>query len=94
MLSIRVDCKVTDGYFPSTSGNSSSALIDLMGLNASANTAPSNPEPSSLQSLAQNMGISLLDDELVSLGKHKKTHLALKHKGRLLGLTAFGKAKK
>lgn len=37
-----------------------------MGLNASA-----NPEPSSLHALTQNMGISLLDDELMSLGKHK-----------------------
>lgn len=43
-----------------------------MGLNASVSTAPSNPEASSLQSLTQNMGISLLDDELMSLGKHKK----------------------
>lgn len=49
-------------------GSNSSALVDLMGLNASASTAPSNPEPSSLQSLSQNMGISLLDDELMSLG--------------------------
>lgn len=51
----------------SKSGSSSSALVDLMGLNTSA-----NPEPSSLQTLTQNMGISLLDDELMSLGKHKK----------------------
>ncbi|XP_074484981.1 ADP-ribosylation factor-binding protein GGA1-like isoform X2 [Sebastes fasciatus] len=51
---------------PSQPGSSSSALVDLMGLNA--NTAPSDPEPSSLQSLTQNMGISLLDDELMSLG--------------------------
>lgn len=57
-------------FFRSKSGSSSSALVDLMGLNA--NTAPSDPEPSSLQSLTQNMGISLLDDELMSLGKHKK----------------------
>ncbi|XP_034058273.1 ADP-ribosylation factor-binding protein GGA1 isoform X1 [Gymnodraco acuticeps] len=49
-------------------GGSSSALVDLMGLNASANTAPSDPEPLSLQTLIQNMGISLLDDELMSLG--------------------------
>ncbi|KAL3067374.1 hypothetical protein OYC64_017166 [Pagothenia borchgrevinki] len=49
-------------------GGSSSALVDLMGLNASANTAPSDPEPLSLQTLTQNMGISLLDDELMSLG--------------------------
>ncbi|XP_075946733.1 ADP-ribosylation factor-binding protein GGA1-like [Anarhichas minor] len=48
---------------PSQPGSSSSALVDLMGLNASANTGPS-----SLQSLTQNMGISLLDDELMSLG--------------------------
>ncbi|XP_034390122.1 ADP-ribosylation factor-binding protein GGA1-like isoform X2 [Cyclopterus lumpus] len=53
---------------PSQPGSSSSALVDLMGLNASANTTPSNPEPSSLQTLTQNMGISLLDDELMSLG--------------------------
>ncbi|KAM9363850.1 ADP-ribosylation factor-binding protein GGA1-like isoform 1-T1 [Symphorus nematophorus] len=53
---------------PSQKGGSSSALVDLMGLNASANTAPSNPDPSSLQTLTQNMGISLLDDELMSLG--------------------------
>ncbi|KAM7009000.1 ADP-ribosylation factor-binding protein GGA1-like isoform 2-T2 [Tautogolabrus adspersus] len=48
--------------------SSSSALVDLMGLNASANTEASIPEPSSLQTLTQNMGISLLDDELMSLG--------------------------
>uniref|UniRef100_A0A671XIZ6 Golgi-associated, gamma adaptin ear containing, ARF binding protein 1 n=1 Tax=Sparus aurata TaxID=8175 RepID=A0A671XIZ6_SPAAU len=53
---------------PPAPGSSSSALVDLMGLNASANTAPSNPEPSSLQTLTQSMGISLLDDELMSLG--------------------------
>ncbi|KAG8015117.1 ADP-ribosylation factor-binding protein GGA1 [Nibea albiflora] len=46
----------------------SSALVDLMGLNASANTAPSHPEPSNLETLTQNIGISLLDDELMSLG--------------------------
>uniref|UniRef100_A0A8D3EB67 ADP-ribosylation factor-binding protein GGA1-like n=1 Tax=Scophthalmus maximus TaxID=52904 RepID=A0A8D3EB67_SCOMX len=32
-----------------------------------------NPEPSSLQSLTQSMGISLLDDELMSLGKHNSS---------------------
>ncbi|XP_042341884.1 ADP-ribosylation factor-binding protein GGA1-like [Plectropomus leopardus] len=53
---------------PSQTGSSSSALVDLMGLNATANSAPSHPEPSSLQTLTQNMGISLLDDELMSLG--------------------------
>uniref|UniRef100_A0A8D3C3Z2 Golgi-associated, gamma adaptin ear containing, ARF binding protein 1 n=1 Tax=Scophthalmus maximus TaxID=52904 RepID=A0A8D3C3Z2_SCOMX len=49
-------------------GSSNSALVDLMGLNAAA-----NPEPSSLQSLTQSMGISLLDDELMSLGKHNSS---------------------
>ncbi|KAG7485991.1 ADP-ribosylation factor-binding protein GGA1-like [Solea senegalensis] len=54
---------------PSQPGStSSSALVDLMGLNTSANTAPSDPEPSNLQSLTQNTGINLLDDELMSLG--------------------------
>ncbi|KAE8300952.1 ADP-ribosylation factor-binding protein [Larimichthys crocea] len=52
----------------SEAGSSSSALVDLMGLNASANTAPSHPEPSNLETLTQNIGISLLDDELMSLG--------------------------
>uniref|UniRef100_A0A8C4H3X7 ADP-ribosylation factor-binding protein GGA1 n=1 Tax=Dicentrarchus labrax TaxID=13489 RepID=A0A8C4H3X7_DICLA len=56
---------------PSQPDSSSSALVDLMGLNASDNTAPSNAEPSSLQTLTQNMGISLLDDELMSLGNLK-----------------------
>uniref|UniRef100_A0A8C2WK74 Golgi-associated, gamma adaptin ear containing, ARF binding protein 1 n=1 Tax=Cyclopterus lumpus TaxID=8103 RepID=A0A8C2WK74_CYCLU len=58
-----------DGITLPSQPGSSSALVDLMGLNASANTTPSNPEPSSLQTLTQNMGISLLDDELMSLGK-------------------------
>ncbi|XP_032397002.1 ADP-ribosylation factor-binding protein GGA1 isoform X1 [Etheostoma spectabile] len=48
---------------PSQPGSSSSALVDLMGLNSSVNTAHS-----SLQTLTHNMGISLLDDELMSLG--------------------------
>ncbi|XP_039669045.1 ADP-ribosylation factor-binding protein GGA1-like isoform X2 [Perca fluviatilis] len=62
------DYKITDGFPLSKSGSSSSALVDLMGLNSSVNTAPSSPEPSSLQTLTHNMGISLLDDELMSLG--------------------------
>lgn len=49
-----------------------SALVDLMGLSTSASTAPSSCEGSGLQSLTQNAGISLLDDELASLGKHKE----------------------
>lgn len=77
----------TTRCFLSKSGGSSSALVDLMGLNTSASTAPSNPEASSLQNLAQNTGVSLLDDELVSLGEHKKTQLACKSKGRLLRWT-------
>nr|XP_046260551.1 ADP-ribosylation factor-binding protein GGA1-like [Scatophagus argus] len=52
----------------SQTGGSSSALVDLMGLNASASTGPSNLELSNLQTLTQSMGISLLDDELMSLG--------------------------
>lgn len=39
-----------------------SALVDLMGLNPSAGAAPSEGH-------AQNAGVSLLDDELASLGK-------------------------
>ncbi|XP_022060966.2 ADP-ribosylation factor-binding protein GGA1-like [Acanthochromis polyacanthus] len=62
--------KVTkdDITVPSQPGSSSSALVDLTGLNISADAAPSNPETSSLQTLTQNMGMSLLDDELMSLG--------------------------
>ncbi|XP_069561045.1 ADP-ribosylation factor-binding protein GGA1-like [Brachyistius frenatus] len=49
-------------------GSSSSALVDLTGINVTVNSAPSKPESSSLQALTQNMGMSLLDDELMSLG--------------------------
>lgn len=56
----------------SKSGSSGSALLDLMELNASANSS----EPSGPQNLTQNTGISLLDDELMSLGKHKNPHSA------------------
>lgn len=52
----------------SQAGGSSSALVDLTGINISADSAPSNPETSSLQTLTHNMGVSLLDDELMSLG--------------------------
>uniref|UniRef100_A0A8C2WSH4 Golgi-associated, gamma adaptin ear containing, ARF binding protein 1 n=1 Tax=Cyclopterus lumpus TaxID=8103 RepID=A0A8C2WSH4_CYCLU len=62
-----------DGITLPSQPGSSSALVDLMGLNASANTTPSNPEPSSLQTLTQNMGISLLDDELMSLDAFQLT---------------------
>ncbi|XP_050926765.1 ADP-ribosylation factor-binding protein GGA1 [Lates calcarifer] len=57
-----------DGDSHALTTSNSSALVDLMGLNASANTALSNPESSSLQTLTQSMGINLLDDELMSLG--------------------------
>uniref|UniRef100_A0A665VR00 Golgi-associated, gamma adaptin ear containing, ARF binding protein 1 n=2 Tax=Echeneis naucrates TaxID=173247 RepID=A0A665VR00_ECHNA len=49
---------------PSQPGSSSSALVDLMELNTSPNTTAASTEPSGLQSV----GISLLDDELMSLG--------------------------
>uniref|UniRef100_A0A3P8TIS1 Golgi-associated, gamma adaptin ear containing, ARF binding protein 1 n=1 Tax=Amphiprion percula TaxID=161767 RepID=A0A3P8TIS1_AMPPE len=51
---------------PSQPG-SSSALVDLTGISISADAAPSNPETSNLQTLTQNLGVSLLDDELMSL---------------------------
>ncbi|XP_014864147.1 PREDICTED: ADP-ribosylation factor-binding protein GGA1-like [Poecilia mexicana] len=47
----------------SKSGGSSSALLDLTGLNISENTEPSDP-----QAAPQSLGLSLLDDELMSLG--------------------------
>uniref|UniRef100_A0A8C6SD76 Golgi-associated, gamma adaptin ear containing, ARF binding protein 1 n=1 Tax=Neogobius melanostomus TaxID=47308 RepID=A0A8C6SD76_9GOBI len=48
--------------------NSNSALLDLMGINPLAESEPSNTEPFSLETPTQNMSISLLDDELMSLG--------------------------
>ncbi|XP_072319929.1 ADP-ribosylation factor-binding protein GGA1-like isoform X2 [Eucyclogobius newberryi] len=48
--------------------NSHSALLDLAGINPLVDSAPSSTNPSSLETLTQNMGISLLDDELMSLG--------------------------
>lgn len=48
--------------------NSNSALVDLAGINPLAETDPSNNEPSIVESLTHNMSISLLDDELMSLG--------------------------
>uniref|UniRef100_A0A8C6WGA9 Golgi-associated, gamma adaptin ear containing, ARF binding protein 1 n=1 Tax=Neogobius melanostomus TaxID=47308 RepID=A0A8C6WGA9_9GOBI len=50
--------------------NSNSALLDLMGINPLAESEPSNTEPFSLETPTQNMSISLLDDELMSLGKN------------------------
>ncbi|CAL9700742.1 unnamed protein product [Knipowitschia caucasica] len=51
---------------PEVSGNGISALLDLAGINPVTDSSPSSTEPSSLET--QNMGISLLDDELMSLG--------------------------
>lgn len=48
--------------------NSNSALLDLAGINPLSESEPSNTELSSLENLTQNMSISLLDDELMSLG--------------------------
>ncbi|XP_061578894.1 ADP-ribosylation factor-binding protein GGA1-like isoform X2 [Cololabis saira] len=50
------------------SDSSSSALVDLAGLNISIKTQNSKPESFDLQMLSQNVGFSLLDDELMSLG--------------------------
>ncbi|XP_038163250.1 ADP-ribosylation factor-binding protein GGA1-like [Cyprinodon tularosa] len=47
----------------SKSGGSSSALVDLTGLNILEKTEPSKSLPG-----AENLGLSLLDDELMSLG--------------------------
>uniref|UniRef100_A0A147A1Q6 ADP-ribosylation factor-binding protein GGA1 n=1 Tax=Fundulus heteroclitus TaxID=8078 RepID=A0A147A1Q6_FUNHE len=47
----------------SKAGGGSSALLDLTGLDVSDKTKPSNP-----QAAPQNLGLSLLDDELMSLG--------------------------
>lgn len=74
-----------------------SALVDLMGLNTSASTAPSNSEGSSLRPLTQNTGISLLDDELAPLGKNKvkkEKQLACKYKCRRASSLQAKKKKK
>uniref|UniRef100_A0A672ZPT5 Golgi-associated, gamma adaptin ear containing, ARF binding protein 1 n=1 Tax=Sphaeramia orbicularis TaxID=375764 RepID=A0A672ZPT5_9TELE len=71
-----------DGITTPSQPGSSSALLDLTGINTSASVAASSSEPSSLQALTQNMGISLLDDELMSLGKHSSlltNHLVYAH---------------
>ncbi|KAM9792607.1 ADP-ribosylation factor-binding protein GGA1-like [Neosynchiropus ocellatus] len=63
-----VEGEVVSNDSVAASGRSSSALVDLEGLSTSASVAPSDREASSLQSLTQNAGISLLDDELMMLG--------------------------
>uniref|UniRef100_A0A1A7WE35 Golgi associated, gamma adaptin ear containing, ARF binding protein 1 n=2 Tax=Iconisemion striatum TaxID=60296 RepID=A0A1A7WE35_9TELE len=52
----------------SKSGGSNSALVDLEGLYVSAQTEPSSSDFSGSRVLAQNVGLSFLDDELMSLG--------------------------
>ncbi|KAK7913557.1 hypothetical protein WMY93_013768 [Mugilogobius chulae] len=48
--------------------NSNSALLDLAGINPLTDSPQSGTDPSNLETLNQNIGISLLDDELMSLG--------------------------
>ncbi|KAM9473498.1 ADP-ribosylation factor-binding protein GGA1-like [Salvelinus alpinus] len=54
---------------------SSAALLDLSGLDTSSPSYPELPTPTdSLNAPSQEMGISLLDDELMSLGLSEGTH--------------------
>ncbi|KAM4603825.1 ADP-ribosylation factor-binding protein GGA1-like isoform 1-T1 [Polymixia lowei] len=53
---------------PSLPGSSSNALLDLTGLDTSTKATNSNPDTPS-----QEMGVSLLDDELMSLGLNEST---------------------
>lgn len=53
---------------PYLSTGSSTALLDLTGLDTSPTGLPSYPDTPSLQTPSQELGISLLDDELMSLG--------------------------
>ncbi|MEQ2174342.1 hypothetical protein GOODEAATRI_007035 [Goodea atripinnis] len=55
----------------SKSGGSSSALLDLTGLNVSEKTEPFNP-----LAAPQNLGLSLLDDELMSLDLQAKSEVS------------------
>lgn len=59
----------TDVFYLST--GSSTALLDLTGLDTSPTGLPSYPDTPSLQTPSQELGISLLDDELMSLGKQQ-----------------------
>ncbi|XP_045069190.1 ADP-ribosylation factor-binding protein GGA1-like [Coregonus clupeaformis] len=52
---------------------SSTALLDLTGLDTSPTGLPSYPDTPSLQTPSQELGISLLDDELMSLGLNDVT---------------------
>uniref|UniRef100_A0A674D4I9 Golgi-associated, gamma adaptin ear containing, ARF binding protein 1 n=1 Tax=Salmo trutta TaxID=8032 RepID=A0A674D4I9_SALTR len=51
----------------------STALLDLTGLDTSPTGLPSYPDTPSLQTPSQELGISLLDDELMSLGLNDVT---------------------
>uniref|UniRef100_A0A4W5MSK5 Golgi-associated, gamma adaptin ear containing, ARF binding protein 1 n=1 Tax=Hucho hucho TaxID=62062 RepID=A0A4W5MSK5_9TELE len=51
----------------------STALLDLTGLDTSPTVLPSYPDTPSLQTPSQELGISLLDDELMSLGLNDVT---------------------
>uniref|UniRef100_A0A3B5M8U6 Uncharacterized protein n=1 Tax=Xiphophorus couchianus TaxID=32473 RepID=A0A3B5M8U6_9TELE len=62
-----------DGTSLASQQGGSSALLDLTGLNISENTEPSNP-----QAAPQSLGLSLLDDELMSLGKQATDDLNLR----------------
>ncbi|KAM4530879.1 ADP-ribosylation factor-binding protein GGA1-like [Odontesthes bonariensis] len=59
-------------------GGGGTALLDLSGLDTSPQSPPSFPEfptpTDSLNAPSQEMGISLLDDELMSLGLSEGTH--------------------
>lgn len=56
------------GIHPFFSAGSSTALLDLSGLDTSP-SAPTFPEFPSQPTPSQELGISLLDDELMSLGE-------------------------
>ncbi|XP_056135793.1 ADP-ribosylation factor-binding protein GGA1-like [Lampris incognitus] len=54
-------------------GSSSTALLDLTGLDTSPNKASTNQDINSLQAPSKDIGVSLLDDELMSLGLNEVT---------------------
>ncbi|XP_046900173.1 ADP-ribosylation factor-binding protein GGA1 [Hypomesus transpacificus] len=58
---------------PTLPGSSSTALLDLTGLDTSPAGFPSYPGTPSLQTPSQEAGLNLLDDELMSLGLNDVT---------------------
>lgn len=67
--------------------------MDLSGLDTSPQSPPSFPEfptpTDSLNATSQEMGLSLLDDELMSLGDHDQpTHEEVSSRGSGLPLVA------